>query len=183
MDANKQKGRRRTCHRLGRGHTRGVIGRPRWLVLVAALGTMLVLTAGGAPEVADARPVSHVGPTITVNVPIRADMWHVQSAVDRCRGPVATRYPLGQLISQHDFCSDRWVLRLRVREIVRFTGKIRGVYQVRKIVYRRRGTGTFADLHRWVGGQVQAGMCAGPRYAEWVGLSRLSQGGSAGRTS
>lgn len=125
------------------------------------------------PELLAPAASSRSAVTMTVRVPLRSSMYGVQAAVDRCDGPVATRHPHGQLISQHDYCSNRWVLRLHRGDRVRFRGKVRGLYQVRAIAYRRRGTGTFADLPRWVGGTVQAGMCASSTMTKWVGFRRL----------
>lgn len=72
---------------------------------------------------------------VRVNVPLRADPAQLQAALDECRGAVATRHAGGQLVSQHDYCSNRWVLRLRVGQIVHFTGQVTGTFRLREPSY------------------------------------------------
>ncbi|MBO9523208.1 MAG: hypothetical protein J7518_16870 [Nocardioidaceae bacterium] len=132
------------------------------VALPLLVGSVDAVEAGRAPR-----------PAMTVRVPLRASVAGTQAALDRCAGAVATPYPGGHLVSQHDYCSNRWVLRLEVGQVVRFTGELQGSYRVRAATTRRRHTGTYADLAKAVGGTVQAVMCSSRTTVRWVGLTRV----------
>lgn len=107
---------------------------------------------------------------LTIEVPLRATPGSAQTAVNRCVGATAIAYGDDTVIAQHDFCSDRWVLHLRLGQVVRFVGAFHGLFTVHRVAHGPRSTGTYADLIRAVGGPVQAIMCESARRARWVGF-------------
>lgn len=87
-------------------------------------------TPVSAPVARDEALVRAVPLPDPVDMTVNVAMTGFQEAIDRCAGPVLSRYETGDVIGEHNHCGGAPVLSLKVGDTVDVKGVINGSYVV-----------------------------------------------------